>query len=444
MAGLEVQNLEVSSVVLDSESLDLESLDSVPASPWRDRRILLGIGGGIAAYKLAEVASTLAKSGAQVRAILTEQAEQFITPLTIGTLCRHPAYGDRDFWDPSPVSPLDSTPQHPLHIALGTWAEIILLAPLTANTLAKLTYGLADNLLTNTLLASTCPVILAPAMNTDMWQQATVQHNWQTISQNDRYHCIAPDQGLLACDRVGTGRMAEPQVLLSYLESLLYTQGKRDLRGQKILVTAGATREYLDPVRFISNPATGRMGIALAEAAIHRGAAQVTLILGGVRECPHLSPGIELIAVETAAQMQAALYTHFPQHHCLLMAAAVGDMQPQIRSEFKLPKDQIPNPLPLEPVPDLVASLRSVKQHHQRIIGFAAQTGEIVAPAWEKLQRKGLDGIVANPVDQPHSGFGSPYNRAILMDAQGHQRSIAPCTKLSLAHQIYDWIALDS
>ena len=138
----------------------------------------MGIGGGIAAYKLAEVASTLAKSGAQVRAILTEQAEQFITPLTIGTLCRHPAYGDRDFWHPSPVSPLEGAPQHPLHITLGTWAEVILLAPLTANTLAKLTYGLADNLLTNTLLASTCPVVLAPAMNTDMWQQAAVQYTY--------------------------------------------------------------------------------------------------------------------------------------------------------------------------------------------------------------------------------------------------------------------------
>jgi len=421
-------------------------LPGTPNSPWHDRRIVLGIGGGIAAYKLAEVASTLAKQGAQVRAILTEQAEQFITPLTLGTLCRHPAYGDRDFWHPSAVSPSDSTPQHPLHIALGSWAEVILLAPLTANTLAKLTYGLADNLLTNTLLASTCPVLLAPAMNTDMWQQATVQRNWQDIGQNDRYHGIAPDQGVLACDRVGTGRMAEPRVLLSHLESLLYTQGKRDLQGQQILVTAGATREYLDPVRFISNPATGRMGLALAEAAIHRGAARVTLIHGGMRKSSSLSSGfgpldsrIQVIPVETAAEMQAALHHHFPLHHCLLMAAAVGDVQPQTCSGVKLPKDQIPNPLPLEPIPDLLASLRSLKQPHQKIIGFAAQTGEIGPPAWEKLQRKGLDGIVANPVDQPHSGFGSLYNQGILIDAQGRQRPIAPCTKLALAHQIYDW-----
>jgi phosphopantothenoylcysteine decarboxylase / phosphopantothenate---cysteine ligase len=440
MSPVEVSDLGFPDSAQPNPKLPNPSPNSAPASPWHDRRILLGIGGGIAAYKLAEVASTLAKSGAQVRAILTEQAQQFITPLTMGTLCRHPAYSDRDFWHPSPVSPLDCTPQHPLHIALGTWAEVILLAPLTANTLAKLTYGLADNLLTNTLLASTCPVVVAPAMNTDMWQQATVQRNWQTLSQNDRYHPIAPDQGILACDRVGTGRMAEPKVLLSYLESLLYTQGKRDLQGQKILITAGATREYLDPVRFISNPATGRMGMALAEAALHRGASQVTLLQGNFRES--LSPGIEAIAVETAAQMQAALEAHFPQHHCLLMAAAVGDVQPQTRSEFKLPKHQIPNPLPLEPVPDLLAALGAVKQPHQRIIGFAAQTGEIISPAWEKLQRKGLDGIVANPVDQPHSGFGSPYNQAVLIDAQGKQRSIAPCTKLCLAHQIYDWMGI--
>ncbi|MFZ9738365.1 MAG: bifunctional phosphopantothenoylcysteine decarboxylase/phosphopantothenate--cysteine ligase CoaBC [Prochlorotrichaceae cyanobacterium] len=411
-----------------------------PDSPWRDRQILLGIGGGIAAYKLAEVASTLAKNGAQVRAILTEQAERFITPLTLGTLCRHPTYGDADFWHPAPLSPTETQPQHPLHIALGAWAEVILLAPLTANTLAKLTYGLADNLLTNTILASTCPVVLAPAMNTDMWLQQTVQRNWQEICQNDRYHGIAPDSGLLACDRVGIGRMADPQVLLSYGESLLYTQGKRDLQGQHILVTAGATREYLDPVRFLSNPATGRMGIALAEAAIHRGAAGVTLIQSGLLETTCFSPGIQSVAVKTAAEMQQALETHFPQHQILLMAAAVGDVQPQSYSGEKLPKVNIPNPLPLRPVPDLLATLSALKQPHQRMIGFAAQTGDIATPAWDKLQRKGLDGIVANPVDQPYSGFGSAYNQGILIDAQGQQCHILPCTKLALAHRIYDWV----
>ena len=411
----------------------------MPISPWTDRRILLGVGGGIAAYKLCEVASTLAKAGAQVRAILTDRAEQFVTPLTLGTLCRHRAYGDEDFWYPGAILPTDPQPQHPLHITLGDWAEVMLLAPLTANTLAKITYGLADNLLTNTVLASTCPVLAAPAMNTDMWQQRTVQNNWQALQQNDRYLGIAPDSGLLACDRVGMGRMAEPIVLLSFLESVLYTQGKQDLRQKRILVTAGATRESLDPVRFLSNPSTGRMGIALAEAARHRGA-EVTLIHGVLPEVPSLSPGIQTIAVTTAVELQAALQQQFPHHDWLLMAAAVGDLQPRDRSLVKLPKADLPNPLPLVPVPDVVGSITPLKQPHQKVIGFAAQTGDIVPPAWEKLQRKGLDAIVANPIDQPDSGFGSVYNQVTIINDRGQQQSIALGTKLAIAHQIYDWV----
>ena len=413
--------------------------DSIPPSPWHDRRILLGIGGGIAAYKLCEVASTLAKGGAQVRAILTDRAEDFITPLTVGTLCRHRAYGDADFWHPASGIPTDPLPQHPLHIALGAWAEVMLLAPLTANTLAKITHGFADNLLTNTLLASSCPVLVAPAMNTDMWQQYAVQQNWQKLQENDRYGRIAPDSGILACDRVGTGRMAEPSVLLSYLESWLQTQGKPDLQSKRILVTAGATREYLDPVRFLSNPASGRMGIALAEAALHRGA-EVTLIHGVLPDAPSLSPGIQTIALTTTQELHNALHQEFPRHDWLLMAAAVWDLQPRDRSSVKLPKAALPNPLPLDPVPDLVASITPHKQPHQKVIGFAAQTGEIIAPAWEKLQRKGLDAIVANPIDQPHSGFASDYNQAIVINAQGEEYPIGLCTKLAMAHQIYDWI----
>jgi phosphopantothenoylcysteine decarboxylase/phosphopantothenate--cysteine ligase len=406
---------------------------SAPESPWRDRRILLGIGGGIAAYKICEVASTLAKGGAEIRSILTQSAQQFITPLTFSTLCRHPAYTDSDFWHP--IHP------RPLHIELGEWAEVFLLAPLTANTLAKLAYGLADNLLTNTVLASRCPLLLAPAMNTEMWQQLTVQQNWQQVQANPRIHTIEPTAGILACDRIGQGRMAEPVRLLDHLQSLLQTQGKRDLVGRCILVTAGGTQEYLDPVRFIGNPATGRMGLALALAAHHRGAS-VTLVHGTWVQGSIAAADLPFptIPITQAAQMQAVLQAQFPSQDWLIMAAAVADVRPARYSATKLPKAQLPEMLPLEPVPDLVAELAQQKQPHQRLIGFAAQTGDIVAPALEKLHRKGLDAIVANPIDQPHSGFGSEFNQAVFLDRTGRQQRIPPCTKLQIAHRLLDFV----
>jgi phosphopantothenoylcysteine decarboxylase / phosphopantothenate---cysteine ligase len=394
-------------------------------------RILIGISGGIAAYKVCEVISALAKSGHEVRAILTDAAQEFITPLTVSTLCRHPAYGDREFWNP--VQP------RPLHIELGEWAEVFLIAPLTANTLAKLVYGLADNLLTNTVLASTCPILLAPAMNTDMWEQAAVQRNWQQIQQEARYHAAGPGAGLLACDRVGTGRMAEPAEILPHLDSLLYTHGRRDLVGQRILISAGSTREFLDPVRFIGNPATGKMGLALAQAALHRGAT-VTVVQGpgGVPLPP--SDRLQTFPIVSAAEMRQVLLEHFAQADITVMAAAVADVMPADYSAEKLPKAQLPSSLPLAAVGDIVAELATLKQAHQKLVGFAAQSGEIVTPALGKLVRKQLDAIAANPIDQPGSGFGSATNQAVLLDHTGRQRAIAPCSKLQMAHQLWDFV----
>lgn len=394
-------------------------------------RILIGISGGIAAYKVCEVISTLAKSGHEVRAILTDAAQEFITPLTVSTLCRHPAYGDREFWNP--VQP------RPLHIELGEWAEVVLIAPLTANTLAKLVYGLADNLLTNTVLASTCPILLAPAMNTDMWEQAAVQRNWQQIQQEARYHAVGPGSGLLACDRVGAGRMAEPAEILPHLESLLYTQGMRDLVGQRILISAGSTREFLDPVRFIGNPATGKMGLALAQAALHRGAV-VTVVQGPGGVPLPLSDRLQTLPIVSAAEMRQVLLEHFPQSDITVMAAAVADVMPVDYSAEKLPKAQLPSSLPLAAVGDIVAELATLKQTHQTLVGFAAQSGEIVTPALGKLVRKQLDAIAANPIDQPGSGFGSETNQAVLIDHTGRQRAIAPCSKLQMAHQLWDFV----
>jgi phosphopantothenoylcysteine decarboxylase/phosphopantothenate--cysteine ligase len=397
-----------------------------------NRRILIGIGGGIAAYKVCEVISTLAKVGHSVRAILTESAQAFITPLTIATLCRHPAYTDQDFWQP--------TQARPLHIELGEWAEVLAIAPLTANTLSKLAYGMADNLLTNTVLASTCPVLLAPAMNTDMWEQQAVQRNWQQVQTDRRYHPIAPGEGILACDRVGAGRMAEPAEILAWLDSVLHTGGKRDLAGKDVLVSAGGTREHFDSVRFIGNPATGKMGMAVAQAALHRGA-RVTLVHGpaDARDLAELR-GVQLVPVVSADAMRQALLKAFPTADWTVMAAAVADVKPADYHAEKLPKRSLPTQLPLEPVPDIVAELAMLKQPQQRLIGFAAQTGEIVTPALEKLQRKHLDAIAANPIDQPNSGFGSATNQAVLLDRTGRKQVIAPCSKLQMAHQLLDFI----
>lgn len=394
-------------------------------------KILVGVSGGIAAYKVCEVVSTLAKAGVAVRVVMTSSAEAFVSALTFATLSRHTVYTDRNFWSADQA--------RPLHIELAEWADYFLIAPLTANTLGKLAYGLADNLLTNIVLASTCPVLLAPAMNTDMWLQPSVQRNWQQVLAGARYHAVGPAAGRLACDRIGTGRMAEPQTILAALKSLQHTQGRRDLKGKRVLISTGSTQEYVDAVRYIGNPSTGRMGIALATAATYRGA-QVSLIHGPMEhQLQQTIPDmVQTTAVVSAADMEAALMAQLETADWIIMAAAVADMRPQLKVAGKLAKADLPNPLPLEPVTDIVAKLAASKRADQLLVGFAAQTGNIVGPALEKLKRKGLDAIVANPVDQPASGFGSDRNQGVLLDTQGRQTLLSQGSKLSMAHHIYD------
>ena len=397
------------------------------------KRVLIGVGGGIAAYKVCEVVSTLFKSGVEVRAILTNSAQHFITPLTFSTLSRQSAYTDENFWH--------SSNSRPLHIELAEWADIFLIAPLTANTLAKLAYGMADNLLLNTVLASTCPILLAPAMNTDMWEQETVKQNWQKILTLSRFHTLDTASGLLACDRVGAGRMAGASEIVSHVQSLLQTNGKRDFSGKKVLISAGGTREYLDPVRFIGNPATGKMGLALARAALHRGA-DVTLVRGAASWDFPL--GVKGITVDTASEMRLQMLRSMPDADVIIMSAAVADVKPREYSSQKLPKNELPESLPLENVGDIIAELASCKRKNQKLIGFAAQTGDIVTPAREKLQRKNLDAIVANPIDEINSGFGSDTNKAIYIDRKGKEVEIPMCSKLEMAHRILDLVDINT
>ncbi|WP_204101836.1 MULTISPECIES: bifunctional phosphopantothenoylcysteine decarboxylase/phosphopantothenate--cysteine ligase CoaBC [Spirulina sp. CCY15215] len=398
----------------------------------QDQRVLIGMTGGIAAYKICEVISTLFKAGVQVRVILSDRATQFITPLTVATLSRHRAYTDDDLWQ--------SVHSRPLHIELGEWADLFVLAPLTANTLGKLACGLADNLLTNTILASSCPVLLVPAMNTEMWEQFAVQKNWQQLRQDPRYHSIDPGMGLLACDRIGTGRMAEPEEIIPVIQSLLYTRGEQDLIGKRLLINGGGTREPLDPVRFIGNPSTGKMGIALAQAALSRGAS-VTFIHGPIADnlLDSLSKAVHRIPITRAEQLDQAMLECFPEADWTILAAAVADVKPAHYCDRKLAKKDIPSSLPLASVADIAAELGKRKQPDQKLIGFAAQTGDIVKPALEKLHRKNLDAIAANPVDIPDAGFKSEMNQAILLDRAGRQEAIAPCSKLELAHRLLDF-----
>jgi phosphopantothenoylcysteine decarboxylase / phosphopantothenate---cysteine ligase len=396
-------------------------------STLRPPRLLISIGGGIAAYKVCTVISSLFQQGIEVRVVLTESAQSFITPLTVSTLARQRAYTDADFW---------AANDRPLHIELGEWADLILIAPLTANTLGKLANGLADNLLTNTVLASTCPVLLAPAMNTDMWEQMSVQRNYRLLGANPRYHWCSLGEGLLACDRVGKGRMAEPESIITHLQSLLISGGKQDLLGQEILISTGGTREYLDPVRFLGNPATGKMGLAIAQAAAHRGAT-VKLVYGNLPQEP-IEPNIQLISTPTSDRMAAALFEHFPSADLTFMAAAVADVRPANYSNRKLAKQEIPTAIPVLDVLDIAAELGRRKQGWQKLIGFAAQTGDIITPAQAKLERKNLDAIVANPIDLPQAGFGSDHNQAVWIDRFGQQVAIPHCSKLEMAHKLLD------
>ncbi len=395
-----------------------------------EKNVLIGIGGGIAAYKVCQLISHLHQGGISVRVMLTEAAQQFITPLTVSTLSRHQAYTDTDFWQNS---------AHPLHITLGGWADLLVISPLTANTLGKLAYGFADNLLTNTVLASRCPILVAPAMNTDMWEQSTVQRNWQLLKQDQRYHVLEPTGGLLACDRIGTGRMAEPDQILNTVQSLLYTQGKRDFLGKTVLVNGGGTREYFDPVRFIGNPATGKMGNAIAQAALDRGAT-VTLIQGSSEVMMASSAKLKWMSVTSAEEMYQGMLLHFPDADYTILSAAVADVKPAHYSPQKFPKQKIPDCLPLADVPDIAATLGKQKQARQILVGFAAQTGDFVKPAQAKMERKNLDYIVANPIDRAEGGFGSDRNQCVILGKHGLEQEIPLCTKLELAHQLLDII----
>jgi phosphopantothenoylcysteine decarboxylase/phosphopantothenate--cysteine ligase len=397
--------------------------------PLAGRRILVGISGSIAAVKLPLLVSALAKRGAQVRCVLTPSAAQLVSPVALASLSRERCYLDADQWS--------HTAPRPLHVELAEWAELLLVAPLSATTLGRWVHGLGDTLLASTLLATEAPVLAAAAMNTAMWSAPGVRANWEQLQGFERVLPLGPAEGLLACDRQGSGRMPEPELLLLALESLASWGWRRDWHGRRLLVSAGPTREWLDPARCISNPSTGRMGVLLAQAARLRGA-QVDLVCGPLQLDPAWLEGLNRHPIDTGAELQQLLQHLQPQMDAIAMAAAVADHRPAVTLSHKPEKAAVAAAMAAawEPVPDLLVELVGRRPAGQRILGFAAQSGDVLPQAQAKLARKGCDLLFANPIDQADAGFGTATNQGWLLGPGAAVERLEPMGKLPLAHRL--------
>jgi phosphopantothenoylcysteine decarboxylase/phosphopantothenate--cysteine ligase len=390
------------------------------------KRILLGVTGGIAAYKSAFLVRELVRRGADVQVIMTRAATNFITPLTLSTLSRREVIVE--MFPPWPDQP---TMQWTKHIELALWGDVMLIAPASANTIAKLVHGIADNFLTTLVLALRCPLVVAPAMDVDMYRHATTIMNIAALRESGAF-IIDPESGELASGLSGPGRLPEVDRLVSELEGVL-GKAQRDLSGRKVLVTAGPTYEPIDPVRFIGNRSSGKMGFALAAAATQRGA-EVTLISGPVAlKTPR---NVRRIDVETARQMADAVEQEFASTELLVMSAAVADYAPRAASGQKIKREQSGNmTIELVSNPDILRSAGERKTH-QTIVGFALETENGVENARKKLAAKHLDMIVLNNALEEGAGFGTDTNAVTLIRAAGEPESIPVQPKIDVAHQI--------
>jgi len=397
------------------------------------RRIVLGVGGGIAAYKAAEVVRALQKSGAAVRVAMTPAATAFVTPLTFQALSGHPVL--HDVLDPSQDAAFG-------HIDLARWGELFLVAPATADLLARIVAGMGNDAVTSTLLAYRGTVLLAPAMNTAMWEQSSTQRNLRVLAADARFRFVGPGAGLLACGEVGQGRLSEPEQIVD-AAAQLFAEGP--LAGRHVLVTAGPTREFLDPVRFLSNPSTGKMGLAIARVARARGA-RVTVVLGPVGTVDRT--GLEVVEVVSAEDMRDAVLSRLDAVDVLVATAAVSDWKPAQRAKQKRKKGDpaADAPLELARTPDVLAlASERVRRLKKRplLVGFAAETENVVENASAKLLRKGLDLVVANDVSRPDAGFAADTNTVVVVDRSGARVELSG-TKDLVAAGIWDRIqALD-
>ncbi|MDM8162342.1 bifunctional phosphopantothenoylcysteine decarboxylase/phosphopantothenate--cysteine ligase CoaBC [Collinsella intestinalis] len=382
--------------------------------------VLVCVTGCIAAYKSCEIVRFLQKAGARVKVLMTEHATRFVDPVTFRALTHEKvALG------------LFDDPEDPIHhISLAQEADVVLVAPATANILAKMAHGIADDLMSTTLLATPAPIVVAPAMNSGMWRAAATREN-VAVLKGRGIAFVGPDSGYLACSDIDEGRLADPErIARAALDAL---PRSHELAGERVLITAGPTFEPIDPVRFIGNRSSGKMGIALAEAARDLGADEVTLVLGPTAIAA--PSGVRVVSVETASQMHDAARAAFERATLAVCAAAVSDYRPAVLSQHKLKKEDGPlEEISVVPTVDILAALAREKGP-RRVIGFAAETDDLLVHARSKLARKGCDALVANDVTLPDSGFGSDTNKAWWIDAQGEEE-LPTLTKRALAEEI--------
>src|SRR5262245_6726187 len=390
--------------------------------------IVLGVSGGIACYKAVELVRLLVKAGFRVQVIMTRSAMEFVTPLTFQTLSGNPVATETfNLTQESEIG----------HINLADSADLFVIAPATANVIGKIAGGIADDLLTTVVMATQAPVLIAPAMNIHMYENPILQENLRKLRRIG-YHLMEPAEGFLACGYEGKGRLPEPEAILAKIQQLT---SKKNLSGERFLITAGPNREPLDPVRYISNRSSGKMGYALAKVALRRGA-EVALVSGPTALEP--PSGARLIAVTTAAEMQAAVLKEFAACTAVVMAAAVTDYRPVTVAGQKIKRGKGPLDLRLEPNPDILKTLGE-KRDGKVLIGFAAETEDLTANAEKKMRAKNLDIIVANNVAEAGSGFDGDTNIATIIDRTGAQRSLPLMSKDELADCIYDhFLALKS
>ena len=407
-----------------------------PITLLTNKRILLGVTGSIAAYKAVDLASKLTQAGALVDVILTESAERFVTALTFQAVTGRPVY--TDLWAADSSGGL---PTHIAHVGLGEGADLLAVIPATANTLAKLTHGLADDLLSVTALAARCPLLIAPAMDGGMYQHPATYYNVQLLAARGAY-LVEPEEGRFASGLVGKGRLPETPALMGHIRRALGKTGA--LAGQRLVITAGGTREAIDPVRFITNRSSGRQGFALAQAALDAGAT-VTLITT-TKDVP--APiGAEVVLVSNAESMLKAVLKESAQADALIMAAAVADFRPAVTAAQKIKKTDDPSEVPTIQLTRTADILMDVKAQRAQTgfpkvaVGFAAESEHLLTNARAKLERKGLDLLVANDISAPDAGFEVDTNRVVILSQQAEPEAVALASKTLIAERIVARVA---
>lgn len=387
------------------------------------KKILLGVTGGIAAYKAVELLRLLIKGDAETRVIMTEAAQKFVVPLTFETLSGHPVLLD--------LFSLDQDARIG-HIALADQSDLMVIAPATANCLGKIASGIADDLLTTTVMALQCPVLLCPAMNVNMYGNPIVKENIERL-RSLGYHILEPEEGELACGWEGKGRLVDPTEIVEEIEIIF---GKKDFSGETVLITAGPTRESIDPVRFLSNFSSGRMGYAIARVAMRRGAE--VILVSGPTSLPD-PRGVQILRVESAQEMREAVMAHLDRATVLVKAAAVADYRPKKPVNQKIKKLSDEFLLHLERTPDILSEIGK-KKGKQILVGFAAETEDLESHALEKLKEKNLDFIVANDLTQPGAGFEAETNQVKIIDRAGKIEDLPLMSKEAVAERLLDII----